>query len=186
MALRSNSRGSARSNKDATSQPLLDDVNQLIEKEKILKELQVLEQQQQAYLWKHKYDKLLGTVPDDLITNRNHNGNLISENVAGSSNLDESPADSNSNSSISNYLHKRGDHYILDMSHKNSSFVITKISNGLKILEQYDTLLKSIYLRDCELTDDHAPLLCTLISNSATTGIQTSTVYFDNIYDICI
>jgi urease gamma subunit len=46
--------------------PIMDEVNELIEKEKLLLEFKVLEQQKEAHGWKLKYDSLLGKISENV------------------------------------------------------------------------------------------------------------------------
>lgn len=153
------------------SLPLLDDVNELIEKEKILLEFKVLEQQKEAYEWKLKYDNLLGKVSESAISGDSPDGYRLLEEVADSEVTAQNRIMMPDISDITDYIHKRGDHYILDMSGKAAPFIIAQMMKGAQILKQYNSLLKSIHLRGCRLSDDHAEFLCSkLISNPFTTG----------------
>ena len=153
------------------SLPLLDDVNELIEKEKILLEFKVLEQQKEAHEWKLKYDNLLGKVSESALSSDSPDGYRLLEEVADNEVTAQNRIMMPDISDITDYIHKRGDHYILDMSGKTASFVLAQLTKGAHILKQYSSLLKSIHLRGCGLSDDHAEFLCSkLISNPVTTG----------------
>ena len=155
-----------------SSIPLLDDVNELIEKEKLLLEFKVLEQQKEALEWKAKYDHLLGKVSESAINENNDNFRILEE-AADANAIIENTDVSPDMSSITDYLHKRGDHYILDISGQSPSFVMAQLTKGVQVMKQYNSLLKSIYLRGCRLTDENAPLLCKMISNPATSSKQS-------------
>lgn len=150
------------------SLPLLDDVNELIEKEKILLEFKVLEQQKEAFEWKAKYDHLLGKVAENASSSGNDSDYRVLEAISD----DVCAVDSvRINSNLIDYIHKLGDHYILDMSGKSAEFVASQIIAGAHILKQYTSLLQAVYLRGCSLTDENAQMLCTkFVSNSAITG----------------
>jgi hypothetical protein len=150
------------------SLPLLDDVNELIEKEKILLEFKVLEQQKEAFEWKAKYDHLLVKVAENASSTGNDGDyrvlEAITEDISAVDNV-------RINSNLIDYIHKLGDHYILDISGKSAEFVVSQITTGAHILKQYASLLQAVYLRGCCLTDDNAQMLCTkFVSNSAITG----------------
>ena len=167
--------------------PLLDDVNELIDKEKMLLEFKVLEQQKEAREWKVKYDSLLGKMSENAISRGTNDDYRLLEHAADNEiNIDNDRQISPDISTITDYIHKRGDHYILDMSGKSALFVITELTKGAKILKQYNSLLYSVYLRGCNLSDEHALLLCTkIISNPATTGENTghNFIFIFNLYD---
>lgn len=155
----------------SASLPLLDDVNELIEKEKMLLEFKVLEQQKEAHEWKVKYDNLLGKVSENAISSGNNDGYRLLEEAADNEVTAQNRIITPDISDITDYIHKRGGYYILDMSGKTSSFVIAQLTKGSQILKQYGPLLKSIHLRGCGLNDDHAQFLCSkFIGNPITTG----------------
>lgn len=60
----SSSESKSNSNAKLSELPLLDEVNELLEKEKLLLGLKVIEQQREAQEWKKKYDLLLGKVSE--------------------------------------------------------------------------------------------------------------------------
>ena len=127
------------------SLPLLDDVNELIEKEKILLEFKVLEQQKGAFEWKAKYDSLLGKVAENANMGEINDNFKILADVADS---DLVTADGPDISNLMDYIHKFGDHYILDMSGKSASFVVSQITQGASLLKHYSTVLNAVSFRD--------------------------------------
>lgn len=150
------------------SLPLLDDVNELIEKEKILLEFKVLEQQKEAFEWKAKYDHLLGKVAENASSSGNDSDYRVLEAITEDINAVDNVR---INSNLIDYIHKLGDHYILDMSGQSAEFVASQIASGAHILKQYATLLQAVYLRGCCLTDENAQMLCAkFVSNSAISG----------------
>lgn len=150
------------------SLPLLDDVNELIEKEKILLEFKVLEQQKEAFEWKSKYDNLLGKVAENASTSGNDSEYRVLEAITDDRTTDNSVR---TQSNLTDYIHKLGDHYILDMSGESAEFVASQIIEGAHIMKQYSSLLQAVYLRGCSLRDENALMLCTkFVSNSAITG----------------
>lgn len=152
----------------AISLPLLDDVNELIEKEKILLEFKVLEQQKEASEWKAKYDSLLGKVAENAnISEINENFRILEEVADSALETTEGPDVSN----LIDYIHKVGDHYILDMSGKSASFVVSQITQGSSILKHYSNVLNAVSFRGCGLKDDSALLLCSkFVSNPMIKG----------------
>lgn len=150
------------------SLPLLDDVNELIEKEKILLEFKVLEQQKEAFEWKAKYDSLLGKVAENANMGEINDNFKILADVADS---DLVTADGPDVSNLMDYIHKIGDHYILDMSGKSASFVVSQITQGASLLKHYSTVLNAVSFRGCGLKDDSALLLCSkFVSNPMIKG----------------
>ena len=154
----------------AISLPLLDDVNELIEKEKILLEFKVLEQQREASEWKAKYDNLLGKVAENAhISEINENFRILEEVADSALGAAEGP----DVSMLIDYIHKIGDHYILDMSGKPASFVVSQITQGSSLLKHYSNVLNAVSFRGCGLKDDSALLLCSkFVSNPMIKGKQ--------------
>lgn len=159
----------SKGSKESFSLPLLDDVNELIEKEKLLLEFKLLDQQKEAFEWKAKYDSLLNKVSENILTRPAEESYRILEAVADNETVTSGIAVDISN--LTDYIHKLGNHFILDMSNKSAQFVTTQISGGSKILQQYSSVLTAVYLRGCGLTDEHAPLLCSkFVSNPVIVG----------------
>lgn len=158
------------------SLPLLDDVNELIEKEKILLEFKVLEQQKEAFEWKAKYDSLLGKVAENANMGEINDNFKILADIADS---DLVTADGPDVSNLMDYIHKIGDHYILDMSGKSASFVVSQITQGASLLKHYSTVLNAVSFRGCGLKDDSALLLCSkFVSNPMIKGGKENSVHF--------
>ena len=135
--------------------PLLDDVNELIDKEKMLLEFKVLEQQKEAREWKVKYDSLLGKMSENAISRGTNDDYKLLEHAADNEVIDNNRQISPDISTITDYIHKRGDHYILDMSGKSALFVITELTKGSKILKQYNSLLFSVFITQITSSQIH-------------------------------
>ena len=172
----------------------MDEVNELIEKEKLLLEFKVLEQQKEAHEWKLKYDSLLGKISENVAKVAADSNAAAAVATAGYQVLEEAavaeektssaPSSSSSSSSssaaagttgaapafdevtssLADFIFKTGDYYTLDMSGKPASFVAAQLTSGVQVLKRYSTALKAVYLAHCGLSDEHAALVCRCVS----------------------
>lgn len=165
-----------------TTLPIMDEVNELIEKEKLLLEFKVLEQQKEAHDWKLRYDTLLGKISENVSNSTTAvatAGYQVLEEAAASEEKSAVAVFDEVTSNLADFIHKIGNCYTLDMCGKPAAFVVAQIANGAQVLKRYSTSLKSVYLSHCGLTDDHAALLCAkLVANNATDVIDLSFNHF--------
>ena len=80
--------------------PLLDEVNELIEKERLLLSLKVLEQQKEAQEWKAKYDTLVGKVSETAVRTGDYRPLEIAAKTSATT-VTDAPNSSSSASSLS-------------------------------------------------------------------------------------
>ena len=170
--------------------PLLDEVNELIEKEKTLMTLKLLEQEQEALLWKQKYEDLVGVVvnPDAKsivdesqmqkletianIINNNDNNDEISKERYKDYHIDKTlllhKLDSNEN--------------IFDLSYMpiNNDSILKQINLLLSAKRKNATLKQQseiILLNNCNLDDSNLALMNIL----GHTNIKAIDLSFNNL-----
>ena len=166
--------------------PLLDEVHELIVKEKQLLEFKIVEKAREAQEWKIKYDSLMaGMSGGDMTDITNKDGEVLrklkvlQDAAEFDKRKDNSMKMVNESITIAEYIYKLGkDHFVLNMSNLPSDFVISKISYGSNCLKRYNSCLRAVYLKNCNLSDEHTDTLCILISNTATECIDLS---FNNL-----
>jgi hypothetical protein len=159
------SKKSAKSpNRAGASLPLLDDVNELIEKEKLLLEFKVLEQQREAQEWKMKYDQLLGKVSDNISEKGDYKFLEVAAEVEETAAV--SASSSTSNGPITQFIKRINEHFILDMSEYPRDYVVSQLTEGGHILKGYHPHLKIVCLRNCGLTEANSQLLCSLVAHT--------------------
>lgn len=143
--------------------PLLDEVNDLIEKERTLLQLKLLEQEKEVDEWKRKYDRLV-----DKVTEKTAESDFI-ESLEVVGEVEEIPdADKSiSPADLNKLIATRNFKWVLDLS--SASITVNIFTKLCKMLfggrnENYEELKIAVF-RDCELTDDHGPPLITIFQN---------------------
>jgi hypothetical protein len=164
MASRAESK-SKSPKKTAANLPLLDDVNELIEKEKLLLEFKVLEQQREAQEWKLKYDSLVGKVSENISDFKA---------IETAAEVEENVGHAQTTGLITQYVASVGPYLILDLSSNSSDFVVNQLTEGAHILKGYHPLIRAVSLRDCELTDANRQALLSLFTDNAISGFDFS------------
>ena len=176
------------SNANLSSLPIMDEVNDLIEKEKYLLEFKVREQQKLAHEWKVKHDSLLDKISENVAKVASNSNAAAAVASAGYQVLEEAAvaeekttvvAFDEVTSNLSDFIYKTGEFYTLDMSGKPASFVISQLINGTQTLKRYASGLKTVFLSHCGLGDEHAAVLCNrIVANAGTDAIDLS---FNNL-----
>ena len=165
---------------DAFSLPLLDEVNELITKEKVLLELKILEQKNEATQWKKRYEALLGQVADTA----NDTGDLVPlQNAANNTNN----TNNNNNNNTNNINNDNNDpideillslspsEWVIDLSHRPlSSSILTRLCKGNSAITYTNPLVSVFDLSHCSIKDDYANILSVLLSNPNVKAIDLS------------
>ena len=159
---------------DAFSLPLLDEVNELITKEKILLELKILEQKNEASQWKKRYEALLGQVADTA----NDTGDLAPlQNAANNTTtINNNNLNYDNNDPIDNILLSLSpNEWMIDLSNQPlSSSILTRLCKGSSAITYTNPLLSVFNLSHCSIKDDHANILAVLLSNPNVKAIDLS------------
>lgn len=158
--------------------PLLDEVNELIDKERSLLTLKVLEQQTEASEWRSKYDQLL----QQIRSNRDVNEIPLAEGISSG------PASNETNNKNNTHLYdirteRDINHLLLNPQHawilnlcnttiSPEAFAkLCKLTFGTKsVYNEY----RSIQLSNSGLTDDYSNALCGILRNPRMQAIDLS------------
>ena len=104
---------------EADQLPLLEEVNQLIEKERLLMQLKLVEQQRIAAEWKSKYDTLIGTAAT---AGKSGGGNSVMARVGNENDITAAPAKREvappaSSEGVQELLLEMAHKWVLDLAH---------------------------------------------------------------------
>lgn len=172
--------------------PLLDEVNELIEKERLLLNLKVLEQKQSAEEWKEKYNVLINKMAKNgdyasIEQAADINNNVINDEENNSKfpiiNDKSIIPLLNQNYTIEELILQQGKDinnecpYVLNLSGKKiSTSSLLKITKGqglTSLVNPYMTF-KVLNFSKCDLNDDASPMLSQIIKNPALVAIDLS------------
>jgi hypothetical protein len=155
---------------NADDLPLLDEVNELIEKERLLLSLKLLEQKQEADEWKLKYDNLIGKVSGNV----EKTGFEILESAA------EGPEQSELVNvtlvDVNQVVSQQKLKWIIDLSGlKMDSAVFANICKSVfaprsTVADQYNIAV----FRNCSLTDEFSVALSTTFRNNQILAVDIS------------
>ena len=152
---KSKKKGSGVGDGETDSMPLLDTVNALVEKEKLLLSLQMMEKKKEAEEWKSKYEMLVSTVADSSNATGDYKALEIAADLEGKGCLSEFEEEE--------ALHDGAAYKVIDRSGRNtSSAELQKLSKGI-ILAKGKKNPTHVFVRDSSLTDANtAPLMSLL------------------------
>jgi len=159
--------------------PLLEEVNELIEKERLLMQLKLLEQQKAAEEWKSKYESLVGTA------SKGSSGN---KTLAKVGNENEAPGDGNGSSAakklvvapaataegIQQMLTELENDWVLDLSNVTVDSKLVGLLNS-DVFSARGTATNSITvcnLANCSLEDDSMLALTTLAGKATVLALD--------------
>ncbi len=139
--------------------PLLDEVNELIEKERILLSLKLLEQKQESEEWKLKYESLITKVSDNVEENADFETLAMAVDVAA-----ELPKAAQQD--VTQRLRSQKYSWVLDLSYLNvdlnsftgvckSTFGSKDVGHGFRIVN----------FSHCDLTDQYTTPLLSVLRN---------------------
>lgn len=171
--------------------PLLDEVNELIEKERLLLTLKVLEQQKEAQEWKAKYDTLVGKVSDTSL----RTGDFRAMEILGTTSvsgtqatidnkmtaLPSTPFPSSSTSAIPPttegiqlVLAELAHNWVLDVSWRpiRSQLLNLILSDVFSV--RAPTAIKVALFPHCSITDDSGSVISTILSRPSLEAIDLS------------
>ena len=166
--------------------PLLDEVNELIEKERLLLSLKLLEQKQEAQEWKSKYDSLVGKVSDNI----GDTGDFDSLEYAAETFV-EKRVDFISQFDLNILLKNQRFPWIIDLS--NTFIEPATFASTIKSLFSNRPVVGSnvtvTVFKNCNLTDENVGALMTLFRNNEVQGIDLSynslsEVFFLQLVDV--
>ena len=158
---------------DAFSLPLLDEVNEIIQKEKVLLELKILEQENEAKVWKNRYESLLGSVSDTAA----ETGALEPLQIAANNESNKVIVVSNNdNDPIDNIiLSLSSNEWVIDFSYKTiTSSILTRLCKGNSAITYTNPLLSVFNLSNSNIKEDSAQILSVLLSNPNVKAIDLS------------
>jgi hypothetical protein len=155
--------------------PLIDEVNQLIEKERMLLQLKLVEQQRIADEWKSKYDSLVGTATQGKGSNKtlqkvgeeNDSENVVKKREVAP------PATSEG---IQQILIEQDNNWILDLSNLkiNNKFLSTINSEIFSVRGMQSNKISVVNLRNCHIDDECVLPLVALVGKSAVQALDLS------------
>ncbi len=154
-----------------TELPLLDEVNELIEKERILLSLKLLEQKQEADEWKLKYDNLVGKVSEKIEETANFESLELAAGIAA-----DSQENLTSFQDVSLLIKRQTTSpWILDLSNvKMDTATFANVCKTMFSTRNANTDVKIALLRNCGLTDENTTALMSVIKNSQILAIDVS------------
>jgi len=171
-------------NNDAFSLPLLDEVNEIIYKEKVLLELKILEQENEAKVWKNRYESLLGSVSDTAAETGALEPLQFAANNASNTNNTNNTNDNNKVSIVSNndndpidniILSLSSNEWVIDLSYKTiTSSILTRLCKGNSAITYTNPLLSVFNLSNSNIKEDSAQILSVLLSNPNVKAIDLS------------
>lgn len=160
------------SNAQAEELPLLDEVNELIQKERTLLNLKLLEQKQETDEWRQKYDNLVGKVSDKVhedtfdFNTLEQAANILSEKQAQNTATLED---------INLVIASQRNPWILDLSNigvEENAF--TTFCKSAFSSRTSNSGWKAVILRNCGLSDGSTAALLSIFRNSQVVAIDIS------------
>lgn len=165
--------------------PLLDEVNELIEKERLLLNLKLLEQKQEAEEWKAKYDSLVGKVSDNIADTADFDTlEFAAETLA------EKRVDFISQFDLNVLLKNQKYPWIVDLSHANiEPSVFASTIKSLFSARAAGSDSSVVVLNHCSLTDENAAALVSVFRNNDVHAVDLShndlnEVFFLQLVDV--
>lgn len=155
--------------------PLLDEVNTLLEKEKLLLELKFLEQQQMAQEWKTKYDKLVGNVSTQATVTGDFKklADVVDVEKKIAKVVVEAAADASE--SVRGALMALGQESTLDLSGLSlDTDSLSLLLKGPTSIQHASANLKIFNFSNCQLDDKSIVALGAVISKPTVMGLDLS------------
>ena len=151
--------------------PLMDEVNDLIEKERTLLNLKLLAQKTEAEEWKAKYDLLVDKVSSGTVDIKDNQQPMETaaevENVEGS--------EFTSLHDVQRLLNDRVSSWILDLSDvKMDKILFAKLSKAVFGARNSFETINTALFENCGLNDEYSPALLSIIRSSRLQAINLS------------
>ena len=165
---------------DTTKLPLLDEVNELIEKERLLLSLKLQAQKEEAVEWKSKYDKLVNSIgaklsnPSIPIDGAQDNVQYLTqlESLAA---VESDPVEHISLHDINALLKNRILSWVLDLrDHKIDKLLFGKLVKSVFGVNSSYSDIKIAIFDNCGLTDDFAAALMSMFRSAQLLAIDLS------------
>ena len=165
---------------DTTKLPLLDEVNELIEKERLLLSLKLQAQKEEAVEWKSKYDKLVDSIgaklsnPSIPIDGAQDNVQYLTqlESLAA---VESDPVEHISLHDINALLKNRILSWVLDLrDHKIDKLLFGKLVKSVFGVNSSYSDIKIAIFDNCGLTDDFAAALMSMFRSAQLLAIDLS------------
>ena len=165
---------------DTTKLPLLDEVNELIEKERLLLSLKLQAQKEEAVEWKSKYDKLVDSIgaklsnPSIPIDGAQDNVQYLTqlESLAA---VESDPVEHISLHDINGLLKNRILSWVLDLrDHKIDKLLFGKLVKSVFGVNSSYSDIKIAIFDNCGLTDDFAAALMSMFRSAQLLAIDLS------------
>jgi len=165
---------------ETTKLPLLDEVNELIEKERLLLSLKLQAQKEEAVEWKSKYDKLVDSIgaklsnPSIPIDGAQDNVQYLTqlESLAA---VESDPVEHISLHDINGLLKNRILSWVLDLrDHKIDKLLFGKLIKSVFGVNSSYSDIKIAIFDNCGLTDDFAAALMSMFRSAQLLAIDLS------------
>ena len=151
--------------------PLLDEVNELLEKEKLLMNLKLLEQKQAAEEWKAKYDKLVDHMMDSAISTNDFGVLEVAADTESTIHREQIPIVDEDGKDVIESLKP---YKMINLSSKHiTNSELTKISRDI-IMAKGTRNPTHIFLNHCDLTDSNVSAINSLIKVPSVDAIDLS------------
>ena len=161
--------------------PLLDEVNELIEKERTLLNLKLLEQKTATDEWKKKYDLLVNAIGS---TNKSDVGNnIVDLEIAADIESDKHDFEHISLHDIHSLLKDRVSTWILDLHDlKIEKILFAKLSKFVFGVNSGFPEINTAIFKNCGLTDEYTAPLISMIRCTRLKAIDLSNNDFSEIF----
>jgi hypothetical protein len=165
---------------DTSKLPLLDEVNELIEKERLLLSLKLQAQKEEAVEWKSKYDKLVDSIgaklsnPPIPIDGAQDNVQYLTqlESLAA---VESDPVEHISLHDINGLLKNRVLSWVLDLrDHRIDKLLFEKLVKSVFGVNSSYSDIKVAIFDNCGLTDDFAAALLSMFRSAQLLAIDLS------------
>lgn len=165
---------------DTSKLPLLDEVNELIEKERMLLSLKLLAQKEEAVEWKSKYDKLVDSIgtklsnPSIPIDDRQDNVQYLTqlESLAA---VESDPVEHISLHDINGLLKNRMLSWVLDLTdNRIDKMLFGKLAKSVFGVNSSYSDIKIAIFDNCGVTDDFAAALLSMFRSAQLLAIDLS------------
>lgn len=165
---------------DTSKLPLLDEVNELIEKERLLLSLKLQAQKEEAVEWKSKYDKLVDSIgaklsnPSIPIDGAQDNVQYLTqlESLAA---VESDPVEHISLHDINGLLKNRILSWVLDLrDHRIDKLLFGKLVKSVFGVNSSYSDIKIAIFDNCGLTDDFAAALMSMFRSAQLLAIDLS------------
>lgn len=165
---------------DTSKLPLLDEVNELIEKERMLLSLKLQAQKEEAVEWKSKYDKLVDSIgakmsnPSIPIDDRQDNVQYLTQLELLAA-LESDPVEHISLHDINGLLKNRILNWVLDLTdHMIDKVLFGKLVKSVFGVNSSYSDIKIAIFNNCGLTDDFAAALLSMFRSAQLLAIDLS------------